>query len=116
MEAAVIQRQYDEVISLQYDQDPQNTTADSLERALDHLVAQGLLDAALPRLRVLDVGMGTGMFLEPVIFACIAAAEDFENSPAPVAAKCFFLKNDGSGTAIFTAMVTGTGNVLLFRF
>ena len=64
MEAAVIQRQYDEVISLQYDQDPQNTTADSLERALDHLMAQGLLDAALPHLRVLDVGMGTGMFLE----------------------------------------------------
>jgi len=64
MEAAVIQRQYDEVISLQYDQDPQNTTANSLERALDHLVSLGFLDAALPRLRVLDVGMGTGMFLE----------------------------------------------------
>lgn len=32
MEAAVIQRQYDEVISLQYDQDPQDTTANSLEQ------------------------------------------------------------------------------------
>jgi SAM-dependent methyltransferase len=64
MEAAVIQRQYDEVISLQYDQDPQNTTANSLERALDHILEHGLLNAGLPRLRVLDVGMGTGMFLE----------------------------------------------------
>ncbi|MGV2335632.1 MAG UNVERIFIED_CONTAM: class I SAM-dependent methyltransferase [Planctomycetaceae bacterium] len=64
MEAAVIQRQYDEVISLQYDQDPQDTTAKSLERALDHISEHGLLNPGLPHLRVLDVGMGTGMFLD----------------------------------------------------
>ena len=64
MESAVIQRQYDDVIASQYDQDPQNTTSNSLERALDHLDAEGILSAILPAMRVLDVGMGTGMFLE----------------------------------------------------
>lgn len=64
MEAAVIQRQYDEVISRQYDQDPQSTTSNSLDRALNHLDEEGLLSEVLPPLRVLDVGMGTGMFLE----------------------------------------------------
>ena len=64
MESAVIQRQYDDVIASQYDQDPQTTTSNSLERALDHLDAEGILSAILPAMRVLDVGMGTGMFLE----------------------------------------------------
>jgi ubiquinone/menaquinone biosynthesis C-methylase UbiE len=64
MESAVIQRQYDDVIASQYDQDPQNTTGKSLERALDHLEAEGILSEILPAMRVLDVGMGTGMFLE----------------------------------------------------
>lgn len=64
MESAVIQRQYDDVIACHYDQDPQNTTSDSLNRALDHLQALDVLDGVLPVMKVLDVGMGTGMFLE----------------------------------------------------
>ena len=64
MESAVIQRQYDDVIASQYDQDPQNTTSNSLNRALDHLEARDILSGALPPMKVLDVGMGTGIFLE----------------------------------------------------
>lgn len=64
MESAVIQRQYDDVIASQYDQDPQNTTGNSLERALDYLDQEGVFSEVLPALRVLDVGMGTGMFLD----------------------------------------------------
>ena len=64
MQAAVIQRQYDDVISSQYDRDPQNTTGRTLDRAISHLQEEGLLDSLLPALRVLDVGMGTGMFLQ----------------------------------------------------
>ena len=64
MESAVIQRQYDDVIATQYDQDPQNTTGKSLDRALNHLEAEGLFSEVLPAMRVLDIGMGTGMFLE----------------------------------------------------
>ena len=32
MQAAVIQRQYDDVISSQYDRDPQNTTGRTLDQ------------------------------------------------------------------------------------
>lgn len=64
MESAVIQRQYDDVIAAQYDHDPQNTTSNSLNRALDHLEAAELLSGLLPAMKVLDIGMGTGMFLE----------------------------------------------------
>lgn len=64
MESAVIQRQYDNIISCQYDQDPQNTTGKCLERALSHLEQEGLFTPVLTAMRVLDVGMGTGIFLE----------------------------------------------------
>ncbi len=64
MESAVIQRQYDDVIARQYDQDPQSTTSNSLNRALDHLEVDDVLSGVLPTMKVLDVGMGTGMFLE----------------------------------------------------
>jgi hypothetical protein len=64
MESAVIQRQYDNIIAAQYDHDPQSTTSLSLNRALSHLEAEDLLSGLLPPMKVLDVGMGTGMFLE----------------------------------------------------
>ncbi len=64
MESAVIQRQYDNVIASQYDLDPQNTTNNALNRAIGHLEAEDLLSEVLPAMRVLDVGMGTGMFLQ----------------------------------------------------
>jgi SAM-dependent methyltransferase len=64
MQAAEIQKQYDDVISLQYDRDPQNTTGNTLNRAIRHLEEEGILESLLPPMRVLDVGMGTGMFLQ----------------------------------------------------
>jgi trans-aconitate methyltransferase len=64
MESVVIQRQYDDVIATQYDQDPQSITGNSLDRALNHLESEGLLSDVLPAMQVLDIGMGTGMFLE----------------------------------------------------
>jgi SAM-dependent methyltransferase len=62
MNTQTIQRQYDEVIAPHYDLDPQSVTVRSLDRALDqvrkrHLFANG---AAV---NVLDVGVGTGLFL-----------------------------------------------------
>jgi hypothetical protein len=64
MESALIQRQYDNVIAGQYDLDPQNVTGDSLDRALNHLRDAHVMNGILPPLRVLDVGMGTGLFLD----------------------------------------------------
>lgn len=63
MDASVIQRQYNDVIAEHYDHDPQSVTGDSLDRALDQLQEEGLLSDVLPALKVLDIGMGTGMFL-----------------------------------------------------
>lgn len=60
----IIQRQYDEVIASRYDSDPQSVIGNSLSRAVGQLVRQGLLDAVGDPLHVLDLGMGTGRFLE----------------------------------------------------
>lgn len=69
MQAAVIQRQYDDVIAEHYDLDPQNVTGNSLDQAVEHLRSEGLLDrsAQAGPLEVLDLGMGTGLFLEKLI-------------------------------------------------
>jgi SAM-dependent methyltransferase len=58
-----IQRQYDEVIAPCYDRDPQGVTGDTLDRAIEQIRTQCLLNEAISTLRVYDVGMGTGMFL-----------------------------------------------------
>lgn len=77
MESAVIQRQYDDVIASKYDQDPQSTTGNSLNRALNHLEAQDILSGVLPPIKVLDVGMGTGMFLEKLRARSVRTIEPF---------------------------------------
>jgi SAM-dependent methyltransferase len=64
MNTTAICRQYDELIAPHYDRDPQSITAYSLDRAVNQLEEAGVLHGALPALRVLDLGMGTGMFLE----------------------------------------------------
>ncbi len=64
MPSGTIQRQYDDVIASQYDRDPQNVTSDTLNRALWHLSDAGLFNPVLPPVKVLDIGMGTGMFLD----------------------------------------------------
>jgi SAM-dependent methyltransferase len=63
METATIQRQYDEVIASHYDGDPQAVIGPSLDRAAEQLCRQQLLGHGAGSLRVLDVGIGTGLFL-----------------------------------------------------
>jgi SAM-dependent methyltransferase len=63
MKTETIQRQYDEIIAPHYDLDPQSVTRDSLERAAEQLRRRHLLGNGAGPLRVLDVGMGTGIFL-----------------------------------------------------
>jgi SAM-dependent methyltransferase len=58
-----IQRQYDELIADHYDLDPQSVLGSSLDRALGQLRKRDLLGDGAPLLRVLDVGVGTGLFL-----------------------------------------------------
>jgi SAM-dependent methyltransferase len=64
MQADTIQRHYDEVIASHYDFDPQSVIGDSLDRAIAQLQRQqGDRTGAKPQ-NVLDLGMGTGRFLE----------------------------------------------------
>jgi SAM-dependent methyltransferase len=63
MTTDTIQRQYDEVIASHYDLDPQSVTGDTLDRAAEQIRTQRILGDLSTRLRVYDVGMGTGMFL-----------------------------------------------------
>lgn len=62
---ATIQRQYDEVIASHYDLDPQNVMTDTVERVFEQIEKQGILQSR--PLRVYDVGMGTGRFLERLL-------------------------------------------------
>ena len=59
-----IQRQYNEVIAPHYDLDPQCVTGGSQSLALAQLQKEGCLSQVLPPFNVLDVGVGTGVFLE----------------------------------------------------
>jgi ubiquinone/menaquinone biosynthesis C-methylase UbiE len=60
MQAEVIQRQYDEIIASHYDFDPQSVLGASLDRAMAQIKHQAGKEIE----RVLDLGMGTGRFLE----------------------------------------------------
>ena len=62
MQSQTIQRQYDEVIAPHYDLDPQSVLGPSLDRAADQIQGQDLFGPGA-RLRVLDLGVGTGLFL-----------------------------------------------------
>lgn len=75
-DTASIRRQYDELIAAHYDRDPQSLTTDSLDRALEQLEAAGVLDGSDP-LKVLDLGMGTGMFLDRLRAKCQRALIPF---------------------------------------
>ena len=63
MTTDTIQQQYNELIAPHYDLDPQSVTGNTLDRAVQQIRTQGLLEDRTDRLRVYDVGMGTGMFL-----------------------------------------------------
>jgi SAM-dependent methyltransferase len=64
MQATTIQRHYDEVIASHYDFDPQSVIGDSLGRAIAQIRRRQNTEAGAGPLNVLDVGMGTGIFLE----------------------------------------------------
>lgn len=67
METNAIQRQYDDLIARNYDLDPQGITSKSLDLVVEGLTRIDLLAPGQPELRVLDLGMGTGMFLEKIM-------------------------------------------------
>jgi len=58
---AEIQRQYDEIIASHYDVDPQSVIGGSLDRALGQIARHG---GQQPAWKALDLGVGTGRFLE----------------------------------------------------
>lgn len=60
--AALITRQYDELIAHRYDRDPQGVAGRAVERALDGVLET--LSGCERRLRALDLGVGTGRFFE----------------------------------------------------
>jgi trans-aconitate methyltransferase len=64
MHAAAIQRQYDEVIAAHYDFDPQGVTGASLDRAVRQIGQQETREDGRTSVKVLDLGVGTGLFLE----------------------------------------------------
>ena len=63
-DTAAVRRQYDTIIADHYDDDPQGVTVASLQCGLGQIVGEDLLGFALPPMRALDLGMGTGLFLE----------------------------------------------------
>jgi SAM-dependent methyltransferase len=67
MQTTHIQRQYDEVIAAHYDRDPQSVLGGSLERAMAQMRRQPSPPTNGKPLKVLDVGMGTGRFLQKFI-------------------------------------------------
>ncbi|HTU16514.1 MAG TPA: class I SAM-dependent methyltransferase [Gemmataceae bacterium] len=64
MQATTIQRHYDEVIASHYDFDPQSVIGDSQDRAIAQIHRRQSHDAGARPLNALDVGVGTGLFLE----------------------------------------------------
>lgn len=64
MEAAVIRDQYDSVIARHYDDDPQSIIGNSLDRAISQLRDEDLLRDNRAPMRIFDIGMGTGNFLQ----------------------------------------------------
>jgi SAM-dependent methyltransferase len=62
MSTETIQRAYNDVVANHYDLDPQGVTGNSQERAIRQLQNQFLFGPGGDPVRVLDLGMGTGLF------------------------------------------------------
>jgi ubiquinone/menaquinone biosynthesis C-methylase UbiE len=69
MQTTLIQRQYDEIIASHYDRDPQSVIGDSLDIAIAEIHSHQLIDPDTVPLRALDIGVGTGRFLEKLTLA-----------------------------------------------
>jgi SAM-dependent methyltransferase len=64
MSTATIHHAYNDVVASHYDLDPQGVITRSLNHAIQHLQAEDVLGAGKEPFRVLDIGMGTGQFLD----------------------------------------------------
>jgi SAM-dependent methyltransferase len=64
MQMQVIRRQYDDIIAAHYDFDPQSVIGDSLARAIRQIARHEAGAGRSEELKVLDLGVGTGRFLE----------------------------------------------------
>ena len=62
MSTSTVQRAYNEVVATHYDLDPQGVIGRSLDLGIRQLREEGVLDSGEER-NVLDLGMGTGLFL-----------------------------------------------------
>jgi ubiquinone/menaquinone biosynthesis C-methylase UbiE len=67
MNVETIQRQYDEIVAPHYDLDPQSVTNRSLDRAVEQIRKEQFFGDGSTRLKVYDVGAGTGLFLMKLI-------------------------------------------------
>jgi SAM-dependent methyltransferase len=63
MSTQTIHRAYNDVVASHYDLDPQGVIGRSLDCAVHQLQSEDLLGATRESLYVLDIGMGTGLFL-----------------------------------------------------
>jgi SAM-dependent methyltransferase len=63
MSTQTIHRAYNDVVASYYDLDPQGVIGRSLGYAVEQLRKEGLFEATNESLYVLDIGMGTGLFL-----------------------------------------------------
>jgi SAM-dependent methyltransferase len=63
MSTQTIHHAYNDVVASHYDLDPQSVIGPSLDRAVQQLRKQGLVGDGADHLKVLDLGMGTGLFL-----------------------------------------------------
>jgi SAM-dependent methyltransferase len=62
MSTETIQHAYNDVVATHYDLDPQGVIGKSLDRGIAQMREEGLFDTG-GELHVLDIGMGTGLFL-----------------------------------------------------
>ena len=67
MSTTEVHHAYNDVVATHYDLDPQGVIGRSLDRGIAQMKEESLLDGG--ELRVLDIGMGTGLFLEKLRLA-----------------------------------------------
>ena len=63
MSKTSIHHAYNDIVATHYDLDPQGLIGESLDRGIAQMKAEGFFDSDR-ELHVLDVGMGTGLFLD----------------------------------------------------
>ncbi|AFY54185.1 methylase involved in ubiquinone/menaquinone biosynthesis [Rivularia sp. PCC 7116] len=72
----IIQRQYDEIIAPNFDIDAKGIYASTYQKGIIQLQNTNLLQSKTP-LQVLDIGIGTGSFLEQIALLCEGEVSPF---------------------------------------